>query len=119
MPSSNSSDASTRWGGTHDSSTASRVAAIGTATAGALNERGIVADLISRESVSQSLIDGLAEQGSRGDRVFFCPGAEVRPDRLRRGLEGLGAVVREMTLYRTVVPFGRGRTTSRSVGCRG
>ncbi|MXY42777.1 MAG: HemD protein [Dehalococcoidia bacterium] len=86
---------------------ASRVAAIGTATAGALSERGIVADLISRESVSQSLIDGLAEQGVAGQSILL-PGAEVRPDRLRRGLEGLGAEVREVTLYRTVAPSGAG-----------
>ena len=82
---------------------ASRIAAIGTATASALGERGIVADLISRESVSQSLIDGLAEQGVAGKNILL-PGAEVRPERLRRGLEGLGAAVREVTLYRTVPP---------------
>ncbi|MYD52287.1 MAG: uroporphyrinogen-III C-methyltransferase [Dehalococcoidia bacterium] len=86
---------------------ASRVAAIGTATAGALSERGIVADLISRESVSQSLIDGLTEQGVVGKNILL-PGAEIRPDRLRRGLEGLGAEVREVTLYRTVAPSGAG-----------
>ena len=86
---------------------ASRVAAIGTATASALRERGIVADLVSRESVSQSLIDDFAEQGIEGQRILL-PGAEVRPDRLRRGLERLGAVVREVTLYRTVLPAGAG-----------
>ena len=86
---------------------ASRVAAIGTATASALNERGIVADLISRESVSQSLIDDLAEQGVAGQRILL-PGAKVRPDRLRLGLERLGAVVREVTLYRTVPPSDAG-----------
>ena len=86
---------------------ASCVAAIGTATASALSERGIVADLISRESVSQSLIDGLAEQGVAGKNLLL-PGAEVRPERLRRGLEGLGAVVREATLYRTVPPSDAG-----------
>ena len=84
-----------------------RVGAIGTATAAALRERGIVADLVSRESVSQSLVDDLAEQGVAGERILL-PGAEVRPDRLRRGLEGLGAVVREVTLYRTVLPSDAG-----------
>ena len=86
---------------------ASRVAAIGTATASALSERGIVADLVSRESVSQSLIDDFVEQGVVGQNILL-PGAEVRPDRLRRGLEGLGAVVREVTLYRTVLPSDAG-----------
>ena len=83
----------------------SRLAAIGTATAAALRERGVIADLVSRESVSQSLIDGLAEQGVAG-KTILLPGAEVRPDRLRRGLEMLGAVVREVILYRTVLPSG-------------
>ena len=71
-----------------------QVAAIGTATATALRERGIVADLVSRESVSQSLIDDLGDRGVKGQNILL-PGAEVRPERLRRGLEGLGAVVRE------------------------
>ena len=84
---------------------ASRVAAIGTATASALSERGIVADLVSRESVSQSLIDGLKEQGVAGQCILL-PGAEVRPERLRLGLEKLGAVVHEVILYRTVLPSG-------------
>ena len=86
---------------------ASRVAAIGTATASALSERGIVADLVSRESVSQSLIDGLQEQGVEGKTVLL-PGAEVRPERLRRGLELLGAVVRSVILYRTALPSSAG-----------
>ena len=95
----------------------SRVAAIGTATASALGERGIVADLVSRESVSQSLIDGLAEQGVAG-RNILLPGAEVRPERLRRGLEGLGAVVQEVTLYRTVLPSGAGERLAEVLDAR-
>jgi uroporphyrinogen III methyltransferase/synthase len=83
----------------------SRVAAIGTATATALRKRGIVADLVSRESVSQSLIDDLSDRRVKGQNILL-PGAEVRPERLRRGLEGLGAVVREVTTYRTVMPSG-------------
>ena len=85
----------------------SRVGAIGTATATALRERGITADLVSRESVSQSLIDDLGDRGVTGQNILL-PGAKVRPERLRRGLEGLGAVVREVTLYRTVMPSGAG-----------
>ena len=94
---------------------ASRVAAIGTATAGALSERGIVADLVSRESVSQSLIDDLAEQDVAGQNILL-PGAEVRPERLRRGLEGLGADVREVTLYRTVPPSDAGARLAEALG---
>ena len=103
--SSSSSGGSTRWDMTARQFHASRVAAIGTATAAALRERGIVADLVSRESVSQSLIDGLQEQGVEG-KTILLPGAEVRPERLRLGLEKLGAVVHEVILYRTVLPSG-------------
>ena len=85
----------------------SRLAAIGTATATSLRERGVIADLVSRESVSQSLIDGLQEQGVEGKTVLL-PGAEVRPERLRRGLELLGAVVRSVILYRTALPSSAG-----------
>ena len=85
----------------------SRLAAIGTATAASLRERGVVADLVSRESVSQSLIDGLQEQGVAGQRILL-PGAEARPERLRRGLELLGAVVRSVILYRTALPSSAG-----------
>ena len=85
-----------------------RVAAIGKATGTALRERGIVADLVSRESVSQSLIEGLGELGVSGQHILL-PGAAVRPDRLKRGLDGLGAIVREVTTYSTVLPSGSGK----------
>ena len=77
---------------------ASRLAAIGTATATSLRERGVIADLVSRESVSQSLIDGLQEQGVEGKTVLL-PRAAVRPDRLKRGLEKLGAVVHDRSFF--------------------
>jgi uroporphyrinogen III methyltransferase/synthase len=83
----------------------SRVAAIGKATADALKERGIVADLVSRESISQSLIDGIAEHGVAG-RHILLPGAETRPERLTHGLKEIGAIVKEIVLYRTVLPSG-------------
>ena len=57
--------------------------------------------------MSQSLIDGLQEQGVEGKTVLL-PGAEVRPERLRRGLELLGAVVRSVILYRTALPSSAG-----------
>jgi len=82
---------------------ASRIAAIGMATARALKERGIVADLVSRQSISQSLIDGLADRGVSGQHILL-PGAEVRPERLARGLENIGATVKETVLYRTELP---------------
>ena len=81
----------------------SQVAAIGTATAASIKERGIIANIVSRESQSQSLVDGLGEQGIGGLRILL-PGAETRPNRLAQGLKRLGGIVRELTLYRTVRP---------------
>ena len=81
----------------------SKVAAIGTATAASIEERGIIADIVSRESQSQSLVDGLGKQGIGGLHILL-PGAETRPKRLAQGLKRLGGIVRELTLYRTVLP---------------
>ena len=81
----------------------SQVAAIGTATAASLRERGIIADIVSRESQSQSLVDGLSKQSIDGLRILL-PGAETRPKRLAQGLQRLGGIVRDLTLYRTVLP---------------
>ena len=81
----------------------SQVAAIGTATAASLREHGIIADIVARESQSQSLVDGLAERSIDGLRILL-PGAETRPERLAQGLKRLGGIVKDLTLYRTVLP---------------
>ena len=95
----------------------SRVAAIGTATASALSEYGIVADLISRESVSQSLIDGLAEQRVAGTEYTSALERRFRPERLRRGSRRAGCGRPGGDAVQDDSPtFGRGRTTSRGAG---
>lgn len=83
------------------------IAAIGTATAHALSERGIAADFVSRESISESLLHGLAARGVSGQHILL-PGAETRPERLAQGLEELGAIVRGVAVYKTVLPDGTG-----------
>ncbi|MBF8267837.1 MAG: cobA, partial [Dehalococcoidia bacterium] len=47
------------------------VCAIGPATAAALKERGITADLTPRESVSEAVVEGLAETGVRGKHILL------------------------------------------------
>ena len=80
-----------------------RVAAIGPSTAAALSSRGVVADLVAEESVSESMVDALRRHVAAGERVLV-PGAETRRHTLTRGLEASGATVDEIALYRTVAP---------------
>ncbi len=84
---------------------AARVAAIGPATAASLKPRGIVPDLIARESVSESLADALRGSGVAGKRVLV-PGAESRRDILPEALRAAGARVDEVAAYRTVAAEG-------------
>src|SRR5205814_487348 len=75
------------------------VAAIGSATAGALRERGIVADVVPAQAVSESLLEALGDVAGRSVLVATAEGArDVLPD----GLWERGARVDVMHLYRTV-----------------
>ena len=78
-----------------------RVAVIGPATAASLRSRGIVADTVASQPVSESLLQTLAIQG--GDRVLL-PGAASRRDALERGLEAAGASVHRVTAYVNATP---------------
>ena len=82
---------------------AARVCAVGSATATALRERGIVADLQPRESVSESIVDGLSEAGIAGERVLLLR-AEAGREALSLGLEQAGAFDDDVAVYRTVTP---------------
>jgi uroporphyrinogen III methyltransferase/synthase len=76
-----------------------RIAAIGAATARALAERGIVADVLPERSVAESLVEALAEVPARRALIARARGArDVLPDALRaRGVE-----VDILELYETV-----------------
>jgi uroporphyrinogen III methyltransferase/synthase len=80
-----------------------RVCAIGSATAEALRERGILADLQPRESVSESIVTGLTEEGVRGKSILLLR-AEAGRDVLSQGLAQEGALVDDVAVYRTVMP---------------
>ena len=84
---------------------AAKVAAIGPATATSLKSRGIVPDLIAKESVSESLADALRGSGVAGKRVLV-PGAESRRDILPEALRAAGASVDEVAAYRTIAAEG-------------
>jgi uroporphyrinogen III methyltransferase/synthase len=75
-----------------------RVAAIGPATVAALHARGIVADVVPEEAVSESLLAALGEVEGRRILVATAEGArDVLPD----GLRERGARVDVLHLYRT------------------
>ncbi len=76
-----------------------RVAAIGPGTAGALAERGILADVVPERAVAESLVQALADVPVRRALVATARGARtVLPDALRER----GAKVEAVELYETV-----------------
>jgi uroporphyrinogen III methyltransferase/synthase len=78
-----------------------RVCAIGPATAAALLERGVRADVVPAEFRAEALVDALAGQPIRGTRILLARAAEARevlPDELARH----GATVDVVPAYRTI-----------------
>ena len=80
-----------------------RVAAIGPATAGSLERRGIYADSVPEEYVSEAVAEALRGHIQPGDRVLL-PRVEGGRVMLVEGLLALGASVDQVVAYRTVVP---------------
>ena len=77
------------------------VCAIGPATAAALQDRGVRADVVPPEFKAEALAEALASEGMRGARVLLARAAEARevlPAELTRG----GATVDVVPAYRTV-----------------
>jgi uroporphyrinogen III methyltransferase/synthase len=84
----------------------SRVFAIGPATARALAEHGITADVVPDEYFAEAIVAALRPHLSNGERVFL-PRAESAREELVQGLETLGASLDEVPLYRTLTPGRR------------
>jgi len=77
------------------------VCAIGPATAAALLDRGIRADIVPAEFKAEALVDAVGSERMRGARVLLARAAEARevlPEELTRR----GAVVDVVPAYRTV-----------------
>jgi uroporphyrinogen-III synthase len=83
------------------------VAAIGSATAEALRLRGIDADFVPKEFVSESVVDGLRPMGTAGASVLL-PRSDIGREALAQGLTQQGATVHEVAAYRTVIPEDSG-----------
>lgn len=77
-----------------------RVAAIGPATADALGEHGVRADVVPREYRAEGLVERLHGRAGAGDRILLPRAAQTR-DVLVAGLRALGADVVEVPAYAT------------------
>ena len=80
-----------------------RVCVVGPATAGALLERGIAADVVPARFVAEGALEALAARAPelRGERVLYVTAADARPV-LPDGLRAIGAEVDVVAAYRTV-----------------
>ena len=78
-----------------------RIGAIGPATAAALKNKGIIADLLPKRTTSRGLLAELKRQDLSGKRVLL-PRADIAGEELSRGIALLGAEPREIAAYRTL-----------------
>ena len=78
-----------------------KVAAIGPATAKALESRGIVADFVPESSISEDVARGLIAQGATAHRVLVVRALESR-EVLERDLRAAGNTVEVAPVYQTV-----------------
>ena len=85
-----------------------QVAAIGPATAQALERRGIIADYVPTSSTSEAVVEELSNRGWT-DVPVLLPGADIGRDLLAQGLAQLGAQVKLVAAYRTVAAPDVGR----------
>ena len=86
-----------------------RVAAVGAATAEALAQRGVVADLVPDAATSDGVVHRFSTEDLQGSRVLVLR-ADIGEEGLPMGLRALGARVDEVVAYRTVsTPEAAGR----------
>ena len=80
-----------------------KIAAIGPATAQALEERGLHPDFIPTEYTSEGILSGLSHRQIAGCRILL-PRANIAPADLADGIAQLGAIPYEVTAYLTELP---------------
>ena len=80
-----------------------QVAAIGSASDDTLRSRGIIADFIPDEYVSESVAEGLKQRINPGQRVFL-PQSDIGRNMLSESLAKHGVDVHRVTTYHTVPP---------------
>jgi uroporphyrinogen-III synthase len=92
------------WGLTPRVFASTSIATIGTATADALRQRGLIPALVPDEFVAEALAEALVEHsgGSLVGARVLVPSAEDARDALAAGLRQHGATVETIPVYRTV-----------------
>lgn len=92
-----------------------RLVAIGPATADRLNGFGIRPDVQPAEYTSAAIVEALSARDLRGERIL-CPRADIAPADLPEALTRRGAVVTEVTAYRTVPDAAQASTVAAMLG---
>jgi uroporphyrinogen III methyltransferase/synthase len=82
-----------------------RIAVIGTATRGAVEEIGWTADAMPSQFVAETLVDAMAAESLAGKRVLL-PCAAVTREVIPRALSARGADVHVVEAYRNAPPQG-------------
>jgi len=80
-----------------------KICAIGPATTKALAQHSLVVDYMPEEYISESIIEGFADKDISDKRILLPRAEEARPE-LVEGLSRLGALVDEISVYRTALP---------------
>lgn len=80
-----------------------RIAVIGPATAGALEQQGIAPDYCPPVYTASGLLDGFASMNIERQN-FLLPRADIADKELSEGIRRIGGSVKEIAVYRTVVP---------------
>jgi uroporphyrinogen III methyltransferase/synthase len=85
-----------------------RLVAIGPATAGALQSRGLEVEIVPEEYRAEGVVDAVATAagGSLAGMAVLLPRALEAREVLPEGLRALGAQVDVVPVYRTVLPEG-------------
>jgi len=91
-----------------------KVAAIGPATAQALEQLGVRVALVPPRHVAEGLVDALAAEELHGSDVLILAAEKTRPV-LEDGLRAQGAVVDVVPVYRTVPEGGDGAALGREL----
>ncbi|MBM7614717.1 uroporphyrinogen-III C-methyltransferase [Alkaliphilus hydrothermalis] len=84
----------------------SKMVAIGTATAEALEDKGLVVEIVPEVFTAEGILERLQGVIQKGDRISI-PRAEIARRNLVTGLLEMGAIVDEIPIYQTVIPTHR------------
>ncbi len=77
-----------------------RLVAVGPATAQALEEQGLCADVTPQEYTTQGILSSLKGEKMAGARVLL-PRAQIASEELAQGLVAMGAEIEQVATYRT------------------